>query len=129
MLVTNDMGYVGTNGHFYVTGRKDDIIISGAKKIAPYEIENIALEFPEVRDCACVPVSNKLLGHAPVLFVVREHESSFNAKTIHDKLAERIEPFKLPRSILLIEELPKIKNMNKIDRKALIQIYEGERKN
>ena len=57
-IYTDDVGYCGEDGMIYLLGRKDDVINSGGNKIAPQEIENVAMEYGKIKECACVPVKD-----------------------------------------------------------------------
>jgi acyl-coenzyme A synthetase/AMP-(fatty) acid ligase len=100
-------------------GRSDDVIVSGGFKIAPYEIEEAALKMDGVSECVCVGVPDKVLTNAPKLFVKMNHSAAFNAREIYNFLAQRLENFKLPRTIQEVDDFPRVGNTNKINRKGL----------
>ena len=106
-LITADLGYVDKEGLYYIVGRNDDVIISGAFKISPQEIEDIAIQMPDIEDCACVPVEDEIMGSVPKLFVVMRNNSEFSFKAINDYLAVRLEKALLPRYIEPIEKIPR----------------------
>jgi len=118
LLITADVGYI-KDGNVYLTSRKDDIINTGGYNVAPYEIEDIVMLMPGVIECACVPVVNNILGVMPVLYVVMDAGAEFNAKAIQSALASHLESYKLPRTIRQLDELPKIGEARKVDRKQL----------
>ena len=123
-LYTNDMVYLDEDGYIYMLGRADDIINVGGEKVSPVEVENIAQEFEEIRECACIGVDDPdgILGRVPVLYIVPEG-SSFNEEELTKFLAERLERYKLPQRYLMIRELPR-NRMKKLDRKALYRRWE-----
>lgn len=71
-LITSDIVYTDKDGFVYMLGRSDDIINVGGEKVSPIEVENIASEYPHLRECACIGVDDTegVLGMIPVLFVV-----------------------------------------------------------
>lgn len=121
-LVTHDMGYVDEEGFVYIYGRADDVIISGGNKIAPFEVEDVVMGLPEILECACIPVEDKLLGAAPKLYVVLREGFELDTKRIILHMQSKLEHFKVPSSIALINEIPKTAGTNKVNRKALIEI-------
>lgn len=123
-LYTNDMVYLDEDGYIYMLGRADDIINVGGEKVSPVEVENIAQEFEEIRECACIGVDDPdgILGKVPVLYIVPEG-SSVNEEELTKFLAERMERYKLPQRYLNIRELPR-NRMKKLDRKALYRRWE-----
>ena len=120
-LVTRDLGYIDEEGFIYIYGRADDVIISGGNKIAPLEIEDVVMELPEIKECACIPGEDPLLGAVPKLYVVMREDSEFDEGRILRYLEERLERFKVPKAVVQIDEIPKVSGVNKINRRALIE--------
>ena len=52
-LLTGDLAYI-KDDHIFMLGRADDLINVGGEKVSPIEIENIASEYPHIRECACI---------------------------------------------------------------------------
>ncbi len=124
-LYTSDLVYEDEDGYIYMLGRADDIINVGGEKVSPIEVENIASEFEDVRECACVGVKDPddLLGQVPILYVVPE-ENTFDEKGLIRYLADNMEKYKMPHQYINISELPRNK-MNKIDRRALTELWDS----
>jgi long-chain acyl-CoA synthetase len=122
-LLTSDMIYKDLDGYVYMLGRADDIINVGGEKVSPIEVEEIAGEYPHIRECACigVPDPEEILGFVPILFVAVK-DNSFSEDDIHTYLSSRMERYKLPAHYVKVQELPR-NRMQKIDRKALREIW------
>ncbi len=121
-IFTNDLGYMDPDGYVYVFGRKDDVINYNGIKIAPSEIEEIAVRFEGIRDAACVPMPDKTgAGQAPRLFIVAENETSFNKKGFSEFLSKHIDGNKVPKRIDILDEIPRTFN-GKIKRKDLANL-------
>ena len=122
-LYTNDMVYTDEEGFVYMLGRADSIINVGGEKVSPIEVENIAQEFPQIRECACIGVKDpdETLGFVPVLYVVPE-TAEFNADELTKFLSGRMEAYKMPHRYIVIESLPR-NRMQKLDYKALRQMW------
>ncbi|MCL2486525.1 MAG: acyl--CoA ligase [Oscillospiraceae bacterium] len=116
-IVLSDLGYQGGDGLYYYLGRSDDVITSGGYKIAPLEIEEAVNSCAGVRESACVPVSDPMMGQVPKLYVAMDEGHAFDVKTIMTHLRSKLEATKIPRYIEQIDEIPKING--KINRKAL----------
>jgi len=116
-IVLSDLGYKGDDGLYYFLARADDVIISGAYKIAPLEIEEAANSFDGILESACVPVNDPIMGQVPKLYVVMEENHSFNYNEIYSYLKSKLEATRVPRCIEEVDEIPKINN--KINRKEL----------
>ena len=125
-LVTRDLGYIDEEGFVYIFGRADDVIITGGNKIAPFEVEDVVMELPEITECACIPVEDPLLGAAPKLYVVMQPGCELDTGKIIRHMQGRLEQFKVPKMIEQIDEIPKTSGSNKINRKALIA-YDREK--
>lgn len=125
-LYTNDLVYLDEDGYVYMLGRADDIINVGGEKVSPLEVENIAQEFAEVREAACIGAEDPdgILGRIPVLFVVPE-SSAYQEKDLVRYLSTRLEKYKMPQRYLQLDELPR-NRMKKLDRKALQQIWDEQ---
>ena len=113
-VILSDIGYIGNDGAVYLLGREGDIINTGGYKVAPGEIEELALETEGVAECVCFSVPDAILGSIPKLLVVMEKNAEFSAKKIHDHLALKLEAYKLPRSIESADALPKTGDNAKI---------------
>ena len=96
-LLTGDLAYRDADGYVYMLGRADDIINVGGEKVSPVEVENLAGEYPSVRECACVGVPDPegILGFVPVLFVA-PGGGEYSEEGLRAFLAERLERHKLP---------------------------------
>lgn len=123
-IYTKDLGYMGDDGLIYMLGRQDDVIITGGNKIAPDEIEGIAMQFPNISDCACIPIDHPMLGKEPKLYVVMEKDAAFDAGEIFQFLKDRLEAFKVPKEIEEIDQIPRTYN-GKIQRKKLIEMEQA----
>ena len=106
---TGDIFRTDADGLFYFLGRRDEMIKSGAKKIAPREIESALLALPGVVEAAAVGVPDPLLGTAVKAFVVLEAESrsGLSSEDMILHCRRTLEEFKVPRLIEIREALPK----------------------
>lgn len=118
-VFSNDLGYKDKDGWVYVLGRFDDVIVTGGNKVAPSEVEDMAIKFDSVFEAACVPMEDKLMGQVPKLFVVATED--FNEAEFRQFLTQRLESFQVPKVIRIIEEIPKTYN-GKILKRELINL-------
>ncbi|MDR1753700.1 MAG: acyl--CoA ligase [Eubacterium sp.] len=123
-LVSSDLGYRGDDGFVYILGRRDDIIVSGANKISPYEIEDVMLGMDVIKECAVVSRPDPIMESVPVLFVAMKDGEVFSVCDIQLYLEARIERFKIPKpkNIINIPSLPRSDGTGKILRKELKKI-------
>lgn len=119
VVYTNDIGYMDEEGYLYVMGRRGDVINVGGLKIAPTEVENVALRYPGVAECVCYPVQDKISTVAPKLNIVEEHGVSVDIPSLREHMLRSLEAYKVPKQIEKVDAIPKTAN-GKIDRKRLI---------
>jgi long-chain acyl-CoA synthetase len=116
-LRTGDRARTDADGYLYITGRSKNIIICGGFNVVPEELEAALADDPAVRDAAVVGVPDARLGEIPVALV----ESSANADAITERVAGQLAPYKRPRRIFIVDELPRVPN-GKVDRPAATEL-------
>ncbi len=108
--LTGDRAYRDENGYLWFVGRSDDVILSAGYRIGPFEIESVLIEHPAVIESAVVPAPDEDRGSVVKAYVVlgADHEPSDElAREIQDFCKSHTAPYKYPRRIEFIEELPK----------------------
>ncbi|TDL30957.1 acyl--CoA ligase [Jeotgalibacillus sp. S-D1] len=109
--LTGDQATRDEDGYFWFEGRSDDIIISSGYTIGPFEVEDALLKHPAVRECAVVAAPDEIRGNIVKAFVVlRDRETLADeglVKQLQDHTKEMTAPYKYPRKIEFIDELPK----------------------
>lgn len=118
VVYTNDIGYIDENGFVYMLGRRGDVINIGGLKIAPTEVENVVLRFGGIAECACFGVEDRMGGVIPKLNIVPENGVEIDLKELRAHMSKHLEAFKIPKTIALVDEIPKTSN-GKINRKVL----------
>lgn len=119
VVYTNDIGYLGTDGLVYLLGRRGEVINVGGIKVAPIEIEEVAVKFDGIKDCACVPIDDDITGKAVKMFVELEDGSEFDEAGLIRFLSLKLEKLKIPKKYEVIDKIPRTFN-GKIVRKELI---------
>ncbi len=107
---TGDRAMVDDEGYFWFVGRGDDIIISAAYRIGPFEVESALLEHPAVAEAAVVAKPDADRGHVVKAFVVLApgfRESPELASELQDHTKRVTAPYKYPRDIEFVTSLPK----------------------
>lgn len=116
-VYTSDLGYIDENGFVYVLGRKDDVINIGGLKIAPTEVEGVALKYPGISECACFGVTDAK-GDISVKMNVVMEKGDLDYNEFRKFIAQSVEAFKIPKDVEVVDEIPKTSN-GKINRKLL----------
>jgi 2-furoate---CoA ligase len=105
---TGDMGYLDAEGELYVSGRVDDMIISGGENIHPVEVEEVLARHPGVRDVAVVGEPDPRWGERVVAFVVAGSPGlTAEALDRHCRESGALASFKRPRRVVFVEGIPK----------------------
>ena len=106
-LHTGDVGYLDADGNIHMTGRIKELIIRGGENISPAEIENIASAWPAVRQCKAVGVTDAHYGEEVCLCILLKEGAAWEEEPFRTWLRERLAAFKVPRYILLLDDLPR----------------------
>lgn len=116
-LFTADRGIIDKEGMLHLLGREDDVINVGGFKVAPTEVEDVAMSLPEVSDCVCIAAEHPIAGRTLKLLVVMTEGSVFDKRIIARYLKSRLESYKVP---LLYEQVEKVNRTynGKLDRKS-----------
>ncbi|MGA1825444.1 MAG: o-succinylbenzoate--CoA ligase [bacterium] len=93
---TGDLGRLDTNGYLIVTGRKDNLFISGGENIQPEEIERQLCTIEGIVQAVVVPIEHAEFGQRPVAFIKTLNNRSIKEDHIRKKLAGKIARFKIP---------------------------------
>ena len=120
---SGDIGCLDEYGHLHVTGRKDNMFISGGENIQPEEIEENLTRIEGVEEAIVVPVKDEEFGFRPAAFLKMAHDYQLQHKRIKEFLEDKLPRFKIPAHFFL---WPKEWDQSplKPDRKALKEIAE-----
>ena len=104
---TGDHGFFDNDGYLFLVGRKQEIINRGGEKIAPREVDEVLLEHPAVAEAVTFAVPHATLREDVAAAVVLWPKATATPKDIRQFVIGRIADFKVPRQVLIVEELPK----------------------
>ena len=116
-LRTGDLGRLDEDGYLFVTGRIKNVIICGGFNVIPEEVEAALAEDSAVSESVVLGMPDERLGEIPVALVV----SAAGARTVDERVRPRLAPFKRPRRVFVVDELPKVAN-GKVDRAAALAL-------
>ena len=115
---TGDVGYCDADGDLFVTGRVDDMIITGGENVLPAEIESVLSVHPAVAEAAVAGLKDERWGQKVAAFVVRRKAVDAAALNAHC-CASALADFKRPRAYVFVRAIPK-SPVGKILRRVLI---------
>lgn len=109
--VTGDKAKKDEEGYFWFEGRGDDIIISSGYTIGPFEVEDALVKHSAVKECAVVASPDEIRGHIVKAYIVLKDSEKQNDPNLIPELQDHVKsltaPYKYPRKIEFVEELPK----------------------
>jgi long-chain acyl-CoA synthetase len=112
-------------GFFFITGRIKELIIKGGENIAPREIDEALYEHPAVLEAAGFGMPDTLYGQEVMACVALKPGASCTEGELAEAALERLGPFKVPKRVFILDELPKGPS-GKIQRLRLADLIEGE---
>ena len=104
---TGDQGFRDEDGYFTITGRLKEIINRGGEKISPREVDEVLMDHPAVQQVVTFAVPHPKLGEEVAAAVVLREGAGAAPGEIRDFAAGRLAGFKVPRRILVLDEIPK----------------------
>ncbi|MBR5972626.1 MAG: AMP-binding protein [Paludibacteraceae bacterium] len=109
---TGDIAWRDEDGYFWFVGRTDDVIKSSGYRIGPFEVESALLTHPAVLECAITGVPDEIRGQVvkATIVLTKEYKGKGDAdliKDIQDYVKKTTAPYKYPRIIEFVDEMPK----------------------
>lgn len=104
---TGDQGYLDPDGYLWLTGRIKEIINRGGEKISPREIDEVLLDHPAVAQAVAFAVPDPRLGEDIAAAVILAPAMIANERQLREFAATRLADFKVPRLIVIVDEIPK----------------------
>jgi acyl-CoA synthetase (AMP-forming)/AMP-acid ligase II len=121
-LRTGDAAYRDADGYIYIHDRMKDMIISGGENVYPAEVENVLYEHPDVSEAAVIGVPDDIWGETVKAIIVPKNGAKIDEQDVIAFVRERIAGYKTPKSIDIIDVMPRNAN-GKILRKDLRAPY------
>jgi fatty-acyl-CoA synthase len=107
LLSSGDVGYFDEHDLLYVSGRDDEMIVSGGENVFPAEVEDLISGHPDVVEATAIGVDDKDWGHRLRAFVVKKQDASVDEDTIKVYVRDHLARYKVPREVIFLEELPR----------------------
>ncbi len=136
LYLTGDLARMDENGYLWFEGRADDVIKSSGYRIGPFEVEDALVKHPAVVEAAVVASPDKIRGNIVKAFVVlaEGYEGSEElVKELQNFVKEITAPYKYPREIEFVKELPKTISgkirrveLREMERKRKMEMWEKE---
>jgi acyl-CoA synthetase (AMP-forming)/AMP-acid ligase II len=106
-LHTHDAAHLDVDGYVYISGRLDDVIISGGENVHPGEVEDVLATLPGVADASLVGIPDRHWGEMVAAAVVAHGDQPLTEQQVIDYCRERLAGYKCPRRVVFVDELPR----------------------
>jgi acyl-CoA synthetase (AMP-forming)/AMP-acid ligase II len=107
MMSTGDRGYIDADGRLFVTGRQDEMIVSGGENVFPRPVEEALFALPQVRDVAVVGVPDVEYGQRLAAYLVLWPGVILDPDAVRAYIRQRLARFAVPRDVYFVPELPR----------------------
>jgi fatty-acyl-CoA synthase len=124
-MSSGDIGYLDAAGRLFVVGRDDEMIVSGGENVYPIEVETTLASHPDVAEAFVLGVDDEQYGQRLAAFVVLVDGASTAQDTLKAHVRENLANYKVPRSITVLETLPR-GSTGKILRRELQALADGD---
>jgi acyl-CoA synthetase (AMP-forming)/AMP-acid ligase II/thioesterase domain-containing protein len=104
---TGDQGYFDSEKYLTITARIKEIINRGGEKISPREVDEALLDHPSIAQAVTFPMPNPTLGEDVAAAIVLRDNQTVTEWEIQKFLSTRLTDFKVPRRIMVVDEIPK----------------------
>ncbi|WP_323771879.1 acyl--CoA ligase [Antarctobacter sp.] len=104
---TGDQGALDADGFLSLTGRLKEIINRGGEKVSPLEVDGVLMDHPAVAQCVAFALPHPKLGEEVAAAVVLREGTQATEQEIRAFAIERMADFKVPRRVVILEEIPK----------------------
>jgi long-chain acyl-CoA synthetase len=118
-FLTGDIGYMDSDGYFYLVDRKKDMIISGGFNVYPQMIEQAIYQHPAVQEVIVIGIPDDYRGEAAKAFVtLRTNAAPFSIEELREFLTGKVGKHELPVAVEFVKELPRT-SVGKLSRHEL----------
>jgi len=107
LLSSGDVGYFDEKGLLFISGRDDEMIVSGGENVFPAEVEDCISGHPDVVEATAIGVEDKEWGHRLRAFVVKKDNANVTEDTIKKHVKDQLAKYKVPREVVFLDELPR----------------------
>ncbi len=107
LMSTGDLGHFDENGRLFVSGRDDDMIISGGENVFPRELEDVLIDHPDIADVVVAGIDDPAFGQRLAAYVVVREGSSLTEEDVAAYAKEHVARFAVPGRTMFLDELPR----------------------
>jgi fatty-acyl-CoA synthase len=107
LLCSGDVGHIDDDGHLFIDGRDDEMIVSGGENVFPREVEDLLADHDAVVEVAVIGVEDEEFGHRLKAFVVCATDVEVSEDELKAHVKANLAAYKTPREVEFLDELPR----------------------
>ncbi|MGH2956517.1 MAG: AMP-binding protein, partial [Solirubrobacterales bacterium] len=107
LLSSGDVGHFDEDGHLFIDGRDDEMIVSGGENVFPREVEDLLSDHEAVAEAAAIGIDDEQFGQRLRAFVVTREGKKISEEELKSYVKENLARYKVPREVVFLEELPR----------------------
>ncbi|EWC62004.1 Long-chain-fatty-acid--CoA ligase [Actinokineospora spheciospongiae] len=107
LMVTGDRGYLDADRRLFVSGRDDDMIVSGGENVFPRPVEELLLSIDEVADVAVVGVADHEFGQRFAAYLALKPGARLGVTAVQEFIHEHLERYSVPRDVIFVRKVPR----------------------
>ncbi len=107
LMSTGDLGHFDTDGRLFVSGRDDDMIISGGENVFPRELEDALIDHRAIADVVVVGIDDSRWGQVLAAYVVKKSGQELGEDEVMSYAKEHVARYAVPARVKFIDELPR----------------------
>jgi long-chain acyl-CoA synthetase len=106
-LLTGDIGHADSDGYFYITDRKKDMLLVNGINVYPREIEEVLYKFPGVKEVAVIGLPDARKGEHPMAFIAAQDGVKLHEASLLHFAKGQLADYKVPRHVIILQDLPR----------------------
>lgn len=107
LMNTGDLGHFDDQGRLFVSGRDDDMIISGGENVFPRELEDALIDHPEISDVVVTGIPDQKFGQVLAAYVVRRQGATLTEGEVVAYAKANVARFAVPGRTMFLDQLPR----------------------
>ena len=104
---SGDVGVMDKHGYLFIVDRLKDLVITGGENVYPREVEELIYTRPEVQECAVLGLPDPEYGERVVAVMAPKPDQTIEPENLKAFLKEHLAPYKVPKSYVIVDEMPK----------------------
>ena len=106
-LLTGDVAYRDSDGFFFITDRKKDMLLVNGINVYPREVEEILYQFPGVKEASVIGVPDARRGEQPLAYVAANEGVALDERALLQFIRSKLADYKSPRRVVFVPALPR----------------------